>query len=100
MGTMARQSEIVSIVELTPDEVVAKVNAATSQIIRDDAIDAQCVSGWDNVIIEIRDAWKGKPINQRGVIFTEPPVGGFRVVSIQKKDDGDYEFDYDDDPVT
>lgn len=99
MGTMARQSDTFEIVELTPNEVVAKINAATSQIVRDDAVDAQTVSGWGNVISEIRDAWRGKPIKDRGVIFTEPESGQYQVVSIQKKSDGNYEFDYDDDPV-
>jgi hypothetical protein len=43
-----RQTETVDIVELTPNEVVAKVNAATVQITRNDAVDAQTVSGWNN----------------------------------------------------
>lgn len=96
---MVRQTDIVDIVELTPNEVIAKVNAASAQITRSDAIDANTVSGWDSVIPEIRDAWKNKPDKERGVIFSEPPVSGMVVVAINKKPTGEYEFIYDDDPV-
>jgi hypothetical protein len=98
-GTMARQTEIVDIVELTPNEVVAKVNAATTQITRDDAVSAETVSGWSAVIHEIRDSWKAKPDKERGVIFSEPTSGNMVVCAINRKNTGDYEFIYDDDPV-
>jgi len=96
---MARQTEVVDIVELTPNEVVAKVNAATAQITRDDAVDAKTVSGWSDVIHEIRDSWKGKPDKERGVIFSEPNSGQMCVVAINRRPTGDYEFIYDDDPI-
>ena len=46
LSSMAKQVDVIDIIELTPDEVVAKVNAASAQITRDDAIDALTVSGW------------------------------------------------------
>jgi hypothetical protein len=100
MGFMARQTEVVDIVELTPNEVVAKINSATDQITRDDAVDATTISGWDSVIYEIRDEWKLKPDKQRGVIFSEPLSGHHVVCAINRRPTGDYEFIYEDDPVT
>ena len=94
-----RQTDVIDIVELEPNEVIAKINAATAQITRDDAVDAQTVSGWAAVISEIRDTWKGKPDRERGVIFSEPAVSGYVVCAINRKATGDYEFIYDDDPV-
>ena len=96
---MARQTEVIDIVELTPNEVIAKVNAATNQITRNDAVDAQTVSGWNNVIHEIRDTWRAKPDKERGVIFSEPTSGHMVVCAINRKNTGDYEFIYDDQPV-
>jgi len=75
IGTMARQQDIIDIIELTPDEVVAKVNAATVPVTRANAIDAESVFDWQDAIFAIRDAWKGKPDKQRGVIFSEPVSG-------------------------
>ena len=96
---MARQIEVIDIVELTPNEVIAKVNTATTQITRNDAVDAQTVSGWKAVIPEIRDAWASKPDKERGVIFSEPISGQMVVCAINRRPTGDYEFIYDDDPV-
>jgi len=98
-GTMTRQTEIIDVVELTPNEVVAKVNAASNQITRDDAVTADTVSGWSDVIHEIRDSWKQKPDKERGVIFSEPTSGHMVVCAINRKNTGDYEFIYDDQPV-
>lgn len=96
---MSRVTEIVDITELTPNEVVAKVNAASAQITRDDAVDAKTVSGWSDVVIEIKDALKAKPDKDRGVIFSEPTASGFVVAAINRKSNGEYEFIFDDDPV-
>jgi hypothetical protein len=96
---MARQTEVLDITELTPDEVVAKVNAATAQITRDDAIDADTITNWGQVISEIRDEWKGKPDKERGVVFSEPTSGQMVVCDIHRRADGQYEFTYDDAPI-
>ena len=96
---MTRQYETVDIIELSPDEVIAKVNSASAQITRNDAVKATTVSGWDEVIPEIKDAWKNKPDKERGVIFSEPVSGQMVVVAINRKNTGDYEFVYDDEPV-
>ena len=97
--SMTKQVDIIDIVELSPEEVIAKVNAATTQITRDDAVNADTVSGWSQVISEIRDAWASKPNKERGVIFSEPTSGQMVVIDVHKRADGQYEFTYDDDPV-
>lgn len=99
MGTMARQIDVIDIVELTPDEVVAKINAATVPVVRANAIDAESVFDWADAIQSIRDAWRGKPDKERGVIFSEPVSGQFVVAAINRKSDGQYEFIYDDEQV-
>jgi hypothetical protein len=96
---MGRQVDIVDIVELTPNEVVQKVNDATSNIVRSGCVDAQTIYDWDDAIGDIRDAWKGKPDKDRGVIFTEPVSGEFPVVAIHRGSTGKYKFVYEDTPV-
>jgi hypothetical protein len=98
---MGRQIEILDIdaITLEPNEVIAKINEATDQIIRDDAVDAKTVSGWSDVIHEIRDAWRVKPDKERGVIFSEPASGHMVVCAINRRNTGEYEFIYEEDPV-
>ncbi len=99
IGKMARQSEVVDIIELTPDEVVAKINDAAIPVTRASAIGAESIANWGDAIGDLRDAWKGKPDNERGVIFSEPVVGQFPVVAINRTVSGEYQFVYDDVPV-
>jgi len=96
---MARQTDVIDIVELTPNEVVAKVNAATNSVTRANAIDAESIFDWGDAIASIRDSWKGKPDKERGVIFSEPASGQMCVLAINRRPTGDYEFIYDDDPI-
>ena len=99
MGTMTRQIDVIDIVELSPNEVVDKVNVATIPVTRGDAIDAQSIFDWGDAIPTLRDAWKSKPDKERGVIFSEPVSGQMVVVAVNKRSDGTYEFVYDDDPI-
>ena len=96
---MARQTDIIDIVELTPDEVVGKINAATVPVIRANAIDAESIFDWGDAVLALRDAWRGKPDKDRGVIFSEPVSGQFVIAAINKRSDGQYEFVYDDEAV-
>ena len=96
---MAKQTDIIDIVELTPDEVIAKINSATVPVTRANAIDAQTIFDWQDVIFALRDAWRGKPERDRGVIFSEPVSGQMVVIDIHKRADGQYEFTYDDEPI-
>jgi len=96
---MVKQIDVIDIVELTPNEVVAKVNTATVPVTRANAVDAESIFDWEDAVFGIRDAWKGKPDKERGVIFSEPVSGQMVVIDIHKRADGQYEFSYDDDPV-
>lgn len=96
---MARQVDVIDIVELTPDEVVAKINAATVPVTRANAVDAESIFDWGDAISTIRDEWKGKPDKERGVIFSEPVSGQMVVCAINRRPTGDYEFIYDDEPI-
>jgi len=62
--------------DLTPDEVVGKVNTATDQITRPDAIDAEALD----------------------IITTQPASGEFKVKKIQRDSSGKLAVDYDDVP--
>lgn len=97
---MARQSETIDVVELTPNEVVQKLNDATNAVTRADSIDAQTLYAISGVAPEIRDSLFDLSDADRKIIFTEPGSGDFRVVAVNRKSDGNYEFIYDDVPVT
>ena len=60
--------------ELTADEVVAKVNAATDQITRIDAIDTDALD----------------------IVQTKPIAGEFKIKQIQRTADGKLDVEYDD----
>ena len=95
---MARQSDTIDIVELSPNEVVQKINVATNFITRTDSIDAQTLYAVSGIAPEIRDGLFDLPDADRKIVFTEPGSGDYKVVAVSRKSDGNYEFIYDDVP--
>ena len=63
--------------ELTPDEVIAKVNSASTQITRADAIDTDALD----------------------IVQTKPIAGEYKIKQIQRTSDGKLDVEYDDVPI-
>ena len=63
--------------ELTPDAVIAKINAASTKITRDDAIDMDALD----------------------IVQTKPVAGEFKIKQIQRTSDGKLDVAYDDVPI-
>jgi hypothetical protein len=89
--------------ELTPDQVIAKINAASDDITRASCIDpaarplsdGEVTSGKldDGVAKDNLDAMSA---TDRGYIKTEPTSGQFKITAVERKADGKIEFAYDD----
>jgi hypothetical protein len=89
--------------ELTPDEVVAKVNAAAAVIDRAGCVDAAARPIEDGEVTSGKlDTGVAKAnldamaATARGYIKTDPTVGQFKITAIERKADGMIEIAFDD----
>jgi len=87
----------------TDDEIVAKVNAASTQITRASAVSAAARPIADGEVATAKLAAGVAKANldamadtARGYIKTSPTTGQFKVVSIERDATGKAKFDYDD----
>lgn len=104
------------------DQIVGKVNAATAQITRANAVNCDALQdGVTNVTYtdieatklagieagaevnpsgaDMRDAIVALPDTTRKLIITDPAATEFKVISIERKADGKANIKYDDVPV-
>ena len=102
--------------ELTPDEVVAKINAATDDITRAGSVDpsARPIEVGEIGTTELsdgavtnakadstlaKDNLNAMGDTDREYVKTSPTSGEFKIVSVQRNDTGKIEVTYDDVPV-
>ena len=87
----------------TDNEIVGKVNAASAQITRADAVSAAARPIADSEVTSAKLASGVAKANldsmadtARGYIKTNPASGQYKVVSIERQADGKLKTDYDD----
>ena len=91
----------------TDDQIVGKVNAATANITRADAVESTAIdlSGKDTDSLSEGSSNKydtGAPPadldadTERGIVITDPTTGQYKVIAIHRASDGKLEIDYDD----
>lgn len=90
----------------TDDEIVGKVNAASAQITRADAVDAAAVDmDGDDMVTAINAGTSA--ITREGalsqadlkIVKTNPTSGEFKVTAIHRQADGKLDIEYDDTAV-
>lgn len=100
----------------TDDQIVAKVNAATAQVTRTSAVNADAVADGttnkvytgtektkltgietgataDQTATEIRDAIVGLTDDTRQIVISRPTTGQYKIYAIQKHTDGKTEVE-------
>ena len=89
--------------ELTPDQVIAKINAASDNISRAASVEAAARPLVDGEVTAAKvDAGVAKANLDsmadldRGYIKTDPGVGQFKIISQERMADGKLEIKYDD----
>lgn len=92
---------------LTPDQIVTLVNTATTQITR-----TSCVAPAARPIgtSEITNSHLTPGVSRqnldamadtaRGYVKTNPVVGEFPVIAVQRQSDGKFDVEYDDEAIT
>lgn len=101
---------------LTDDQIVAKVNAAADNITRagsveptarpievgevgTDEIEDGSVTATDLDANAARDSLRALPDTARGFVQTNPVVGEFPIIAVQRDAAGDLDVEYDDVPI-
>lgn len=101
----------------TDDEIVAKINAATDDITRagsvdpsarpievgevgSDEIEDGAVTATDLADDAARDNLRAMPDKDRGFVETNPVVGEFPVIAVQRDAAGKLDVEYDDVAIT
>lgn len=90
----------------TDNEIVAKINNATTQITRANAVSSTArplgAGEVDNTILAAGAAKANLDAMSdvtRGYIKTDPSSGEFKIISLERQADGKLKADYDDVPV-
>ena len=93
-------------VALTPDEVVAKVNAASDNITRASSVtaDARPIGAGEVTATKVAAGVAKTNLDDmaataRGYIKTEPAVGEFPVTGVKRAADGKIDISYGDVPI-
>lgn len=92
---------------LTDNDVVGKVNDATVDITRAGSVDATARPIEANEVTNAKLATTAAKDNldamadvDRGFVKTNPLTGEYPIIAIQREADGDFDVEYDDQPIS